>query len=144
MPDYILGMNAALYYGAADGDLGTLVEATNVMDVTLNLESGEADVTTRGNSGWRALVATLRQASIEFEMKWLPADAAFAAIRDAYLNSTVIELAALDQVRETSGAEGIKGNFSIVNFTRSEPLEEGIKVSVTARLSKFNEWVEVA
>jgi hypothetical protein len=43
--------------------------------VTLNLEAGEAEVTTRANSGWRATVATLKEASVEFEMVWDTGDA---------------------------------------------------------------------
>jgi hypothetical protein len=40
---------------------------------------GEADVTTRGNAGWRATVATLKDGSIEFEMVWDTGDADFGA-----------------------------------------------------------------
>ena len=42
------------------------------------------------------------------------------------------------------GAQGPLGDFSITNFSRNEPLEEGVTVSVTAKLAKFEEWVEVA
>lgn len=45
--------------------------------MTLSLETGEADVTTRANSGWRATVGTLKEASVEFEMVWDTADAGF-------------------------------------------------------------------
>lgn len=40
-----LGLDAKLFRGAA-GTQGT-IEVTNVKDVSLSLESGEADVTTR-------------------------------------------------------------------------------------------------
>ena len=70
-----LGMNAKMYYltgtratwGAADADgihggaaPSGLTELGNVRDVTLNLEQGEADVTTRSNDGWRATEPTLK------------------------------------------------------------------------------------
>lgn len=42
MPHFVLGMNAKLYHGAAGGSAAT--ELTNVRNVTLNLEAGEADV----------------------------------------------------------------------------------------------------
>lgn len=143
MPTFLRGMDAKLYYGVAAGALTALDEATNVKDVTLNLDAGEADVTTRGNSGWRATIATLKDCSVDFEMLWLPADPAFAAIRDAYLTNGLIELAVLTGGKTVSGSEGIKGSFSISSFSRSEPLEEGVSVSVTAKLSVFDEWVEV-
>ena len=49
--------------------------------MTLSLEAGEADVTTRGNDGWRAIVATLKEASVEFEMVWDTGDAGFDEAR---------------------------------------------------------------
>ena len=65
---FLLGMNAKTYQGPAGADLASLTEMDNVRDVTLNLEAGEADVTTRGNQGWRATAPTLRECTAEFEM----------------------------------------------------------------------------
>ena len=136
MPSFILGMNAKLYHGAAGGPAST--EMTNVRDVTLNLEAGEADVTTRANSGWRATAPTLRECSVEFEMVWDPADAGFTAIKNAYLTNGLIALKVLDQ----ANGQGPDGDFSITSFSRSEQLEEAITVSVTAKLAVFRNWVE--
>jgi len=143
MATFILGKDAKIYQGAAGGDLSTLTEMANVRDVTLNLEAGEADITTRANSGWRATVPTLRECTCEFEMVWKPGDAGFEAIRDAFLAGGQLELAVLDGDKATVGTQGIKGTFSITGFSRSEPLEEAITVSVTAKLAVFGEWVEV-
>ena len=57
-----LGMEAKIYYkvGGQSGG-GSWHELTNVRDVTLSLETGEADVTTRANLGWRATVGTLKR-----------------------------------------------------------------------------------
>jgi hypothetical protein len=135
MPNFVLGMNAKLYHGAAGGPANT--EMTNVRNVTLNLEAGEADVTTRGNLGWRATAPTLRECSVEFEMVWDPADAGFTAIKNAYLTNGLIALKVLDQ----AGGQGPDGDFSITSFSRSEELEEAITVSVTAKLAVFRTWV---
>jgi TP901-1 family phage major tail protein len=143
MATFILGMNAKIYQGAAGAELAALAEMSNVRDVTLNLEAGEADVTTRANSGWRATAPTLRECTTEFEMVWKPGDAGFDAIKAAFLAGTTVELAVLDQARETAGAQGPKGSFSITSFSRNEALEEAITVSVTAKLAAFDEWVEV-
>ncbi len=75
MATFILGKDAKLYHGTAGSTATT--EMSNVRDVTLNLEAGEADVTTRANSGWRATAPTLRECTCEFEMVWDPADAGF-------------------------------------------------------------------
>jgi hypothetical protein len=79
-----LGLEAKLYRNTGTSGSPTWTEMTNVKDLTLNLEASEADVTTRGNAGWRATLAALKDASIEFEMVWDTADAAFTAIKDAF------------------------------------------------------------
>jgi TP901-1 family phage major tail protein len=143
MATFILGMNAKIYQGAAGAALGALAEMGNVRDVTLTLEAGEADITTRANSGWRATAPTLRECTAEFEMVWKPGDAGFDAVKNAFLTSGTLELAILDQAKATSGAQGPKGSFSITSFSRNEALEEAITVSVTAKLAQFDQWVVV-
>jgi len=134
MPDFILGMNAKIYYGTAGSTANT--ELSNVRDVTVTLEAGEADVTTRANDGWRATAPTLKECTVEFEMVWKTTDAGFTAIKSAFLNNTTIALLVLSE----SGGEGMDGDFSITNFSRNEALEEAITVSVTAKLATFREW----
>jgi hypothetical protein len=128
-----LGMEAKLYYKSGGvGGAGSWNELTNVRDVTLNLETGEADASTRGNNGWRATVSTLKEGSIEFEMVWDTADAGFTAIRTAYFNNAGIGFRVLDGASPGDG-QGLEADFMITNFSRSEPLEEVITVSVTAK-----------
>ena len=67
-----LGLHAKLYRNTGSGGTPAWNEITNVRDVTLNLETGEADVSTRGNGGWRANIGTLKGATLEFEMMWGP------------------------------------------------------------------------
>ena len=144
MATYVLGMNAGLYQGTAgETDPSLMSEVDNVRDVTLNLEAGEADITTRGNSGWRATAPTLRECTVEFQMVWRPGDAVFDAIKNAFLTAGTVALAVLDQKREVSGAQGPLGDFSITNFSRNEALEEAIVADVTAKLAVFVEWHEV-
>ena len=127
-----LGMEAALKYKVGgQGGAGAWTALGNTRDVTLNLEAGEADVTTRANSGWRATVATLKEASVEWEMVWDTADAGFTAIKNAFFDNDPIGLQILD---ETDG-QGLQADFSITNFSRSEALEEAITVSVTAKVT---------
>lgn len=128
-----LGMEAKVYRNTGTYGVPVWVEITNVRDVTLNLESGEADVTTRANSGWRATAATLKDASVEFQMVWDTADAGFTAIKDAFFNGTNIDLAVMDGDITQTGTQGLRAEFSVTAFSRSEPLEEAITVSVTAK-----------
>jgi len=145
MATYVLGMNAGLYQGEAGSTTpSSMSEVDNVRDVTLSMEAGEADITTRGNSGWRATAPTLRECTVEFQMVWKPGDAVFDAIKTAFLTSGTVALAVLDQKVGISGAQGPLGDFSITNFSRNEALEEAIVADVTAKLAVFVEWHEVA
>ena len=125
-------MNAAIYLG------GTVLG--NVKDVTLSLETGEADITTRANQGWRATAATLRECTAEWQMVWKEADAGLAAIRTAWLNNETVEMEILTAPKEEAGSEGPVGKFVITNFSRNEALEEAITYDVSAKLAEFEEW----
>lgn len=141
-----LSFEAGLYWNPDTYEAPAWQEVLCVKDVTLNLETGEADVTTRGNAGWRAILATLKDASLEFELVWDPTSAAFIAIRTAFFTNGAVELAALDADITTSGAQGLRAAMAITNFSRSEPLEEAITVSVTAKPTYSAhppEWMEV-
>ena len=127
-----LGMDAVLNFKSGGvGGVGVWTELANVKDVTLSLETGEADITTRANAGWRATVGTLKEASVEFEMVWDTADAGFTAIKDAFFNNAVIGL----QVLDGPAGSGLEADFSITNFSRSEQLEEALTVSITAKVT---------
>lgn len=144
MTEFLLGQYAGIYFGAADADLAAMTELTNVKDVTLNHETESTDITTRANSGWKASAATTKSCTAEFEMQYKPGDAGFDAIQSAWLNSTPIELAILTEKKDQATAQGPKGNFVITNFSRKEALNEAIGVSVSAELSKMNEYIGVA
>lgn len=142
----ILGVNCKLYRNTGTWASPTWDEVTNVKDLTLNLEKGEADVTVRGGNGWRQTIGTLKDGSIEFQMVWDPSDTDFTAIQTAYFNDTSIELLALDgSVTPAAGVtvQGLHADFSVTNFTRNESLEEAVLVDVSLKptySSNTPEW----
>lgn len=135
---------ATLLDGTNTPAAATWIEQTNVRDVTQNLETGEADITTRANNGWRATAATLKDGSIDFEMVWDPADAGFTAMQTAWATSAEIAMCFLDGASGTAGSQGLASNFTVTNFTRSEPLEEAVTVSVTLKPSSYTAWYTAA
>ena len=123
---YKLGLEAKLFHGAAGATAST--EMKNVKDLTLDLSSGEADITTRATNGWRATAATLKEASLEWQMLWDPADTGFTAIKTAYFGNAPLALF----VSDGDGC-GLDADFAITGFSREEPLEEAQTVKVTAK-----------
>ena len=141
--DFLLGKDAKIYQGPADSALTGMAEMGNVRNAKVTMSAGEADVSTRANAGWKATAPTQRECTLEFEMVWKPGDAGFEAIKTAFLTSGTVAMAALTGDKAVTGAEGPRGNWSIIDFSRDEGLEAAILVSVTAKIAKFEEWVKV-
>jgi len=147
MANFRLGMNAKAYFENAATGLQQLDELGEVRDVNLNLEAGEADITTRANGGWRGTAATLRECSAEFEMVYKHDDVGYQKLRTAYLTGGEVEMAFLtgprsaDGIAAEVGSEGPMGVWCVTNFSRSEPLEEGVVISATCKLATFSEWI---
>ena len=123
-----LGLDAKLFRGTA-GTQGT-IEVTNVKDVSLSLESGEADVTTRKAKGWKLSVATLKEASLEITILYDTEDEDFLAFKTAYFTNTPLSLFVTDG---DTTAHGLDADFSVTGFTVDQPLEEAVTVKVTAK-----------
>ena len=128
---YKLGLEAKLFHGAAGSTASSAMD--NVKDVTLSLETGEADITTRAAEGWRTTAATLKEASVEFEMIWDTEDNGFKAIKNAYFASMPIALFVSD-----GAGSGLDADFVVTSFSRSEPLEEALTVSITCKPTLVN------
>lgn len=148
-----LGLDAKLYIDDESGYTSPswkLID--NCRDLTLTLEKNEADVTTRGNNGWRAMVSVLKDASVEFKMIWDTEDSNFILIKDAYLATSApdntINIAVMDGDITTTGSEGLRALMIVSSFTRNEPLEEALTVDVKLRPTYFPadpaEWLVVA
>ena len=134
----VLGIDAKLFRGEAGATAKTLVE--KIKDVTLTLESGEADVTTRATKGWRASAATLKDASLEFELQYDTEDEDYQAFAAAYFGNTPIALFVSD-----GNGVGLDADFSVLSFTINQPLEEAMSVSVSAKptaTARAPEWNE--
>ncbi len=111
-----LGMQAKLYRNTGDYATPVWVELTNAKDVTLNLEKGEADVTTRGNNGWKATAATLKDMSVEFQMVYDTEDSSYSALEQAFFQDEIVEVAVADGVIATEGTKYIRAVDGSIQF----------------------------
>ncbi len=114
------------------GSPATWHEVGNLRNVTLSLEKGEADITTRAANGWKLTVGTLKEGSVETEMVWDGDDLNFVAIKDAYFNDTSVEMAFLDGPN-AAPSQGLHARFSVTNLSRDENLEEAVLAKVTLK-----------
>jgi len=128
-----LGLEGKLYYDESGVGGSTWKEIANVKDVTLTLNKAEADVSTRAGGGWRLTATTLKEAEITFEMPYDRANAAFLALRDAWLAGTTIGIAVMDGDIATSGNQGLQVDCEVINFGRTEELEDSMRVPITLK-----------
>ncbi len=120
-----VGLEAKLFYGSAGATAST--EATNVKDVSLSLEAGSADITTRAAQGWRVKKATLKEGSLEFEMNYDTEDPLCSTVISNFLAGTPMAYFISD-----GAGTGLDADFTLTNCSIEQPLEEAITVSVTA------------
>lgn len=129
----ILGADCKLYRNTGTVNSPTWDEVTIVRDLTLNLEKGEADATTRGAGGWEQILAGLKKASVDFEIVWDKASADFTAFKDAFFNGTTVECAVLDGVANTNGTSGLRSDMAVIAFNRNEQLQQAVNAGIKMR-----------
>jgi hypothetical protein len=122
----ITGLNCKLFRGEAGATATELVE--NVKDITLNLEQGEAESTTRKSNGWKTYIPTIKEASVEFQINYDTEDEDFGAFSSAFLTNAPIALFITD-----GGGMGLDADFHITSFSLEQPLEDVVTVSITAK-----------
>lgn len=123
-----LGLKCKLYRNTGPRNVPVWVELRTARDVTLNLEKGEADLSSRGTGGWEAVVFTLKKAGLDLELVYDPEDAGHAALLDSFLNDTLIDTLVLDGPVTTPGSQGLRADMGVGKFSRKEPLVQGVTV----------------
>lgn len=136
-PTLVIGFQAKMYRNTGSYGTPTWTEMPSVHNNTLNMEANEADVTTRGNGGFKATAQGLIDATIEFDMVWsktaaaLPAD--ITAVKSAFLNRTSLDLYILDGAVATVGSEGLRATCAVLKFSREETIDDTVRVTVTIK-----------
>lgn len=136
-----LGLAAKLfrYTGTAraawptSGASALLHEVTNVKDLGIASEKGEADTTTRAALGWETMLGTLKKATIDFDMVWDDTDTDIIAFASAHFNNTQLGMAALSGGTATTSVQGLWADFEVLKFEVKQELREAQKVSISLK-----------
>lgn len=162
-----LGLDAKIYY-LSNGTAGTvgsrsswgtatlgisggaapanLTEITSARNVTPTINKGQADVSTRGNNGWKATLGTLKDASLELEAIYDMTDLGQLLLVQSFFTNANVPIAALDGSKSTVGVYGLWADWQVVDLNKGEPLEEGQTATYTLKpglSSVAPEWVKV-
>lgn len=126
-----LSENAKLYINSGTYASPTWDEVTLVKDVQLNMEKGEADVTTRASGGYTETADGLISATIDFGILYDTTDTEFNSLRSAFTGKTSVEVLVLDGDQSTTGNQGLRATCMVKTFNRSETLGEALMVDVS-------------
>ena len=144
-PEFFLGINAKIYYHQTPSTALASLTATldRVQDVSLKITTGDADISSRANSGWKGIAPTLKEAEVSFGLVagGATAKAGYEALRAEWLANTEFTMAILTGALAADGVEGLVGNWMITEFSRDESLTEAINDfsrQVTVRRTEEN------
>ncbi len=127
-----IGLECKLYYNSGTYSVPVWNEVVNAKDVTVPLTKGEAETSRRGTT-WKTRKGTLKDASIDFQLVQEDNDAAFTALLDSYINSTPIELLALNGPIDEVGSQGLRAVCEVFNFQDGQALESAVQYDVSCK-----------
>jgi len=128
-----IGLDCKLFQNTGSYGAPTWTEVDLVHDLNVTIEYTEGEATTRGNGGWAAFMACLKQATVEFDMPWDTEDARWDSLRDAAMKRTALEFFVADGPAATVGTQGIRASFQLFRFNRDEPIEGAAVAQVSMR-----------
>lgn len=120
----LLGLDAKVYRNTGTYGSPTWVEWDWIKETTLSATKSEADATTRANGGWKAIIGTLKDASLEIVAPHDTADAQYLACFQAYFSGASFDLVVADGPIATVGTRGLRASFEVMGFDRSDPIED--------------------
>ena len=131
--EFVLGLNAKLYRRVG-GTFAAPVwgEVKSVRAVDTTFEAGSWDGSTRG-SKFRKWARTLLDVGFDLELLHKPGDTDQAALRTAFLDGSMVDIAVMDGDIEVAGSEGFRAEMQVFSFSRGEPLEEGLLIKCSVK-----------
>lgn len=124
-----VGSDGYTHEGAAPSGL---TEVKDIRDLSFPISTGEADVSTRG-SDWEQTLATMKKASIDFEMVYDTSDAGLIKIQSCFFTKANLPVAVLDGDKATVGTRGFWLDAMVTKFEVQQPLEGGQMVQISLK-----------
>ncbi len=125
----VVGLKFKLYRNTGTYGSPVWTLCPTVRDVNLNITKGDGDGSARVST-WKGHLPALKDASLEIEILRTRVLADHDAFRDAFVNDTIMDIAVADQTIATSGTEYWRADMFVMEFSRKEPLENGVTVSI--------------
>lgn len=128
-----LGYEGKLYANEGTYAVPDWTELTCVRDVALDTERSEHDATTRATGGFEAASAGLVKAPLNVEVLYLPEDAEYLLLWEAYRDRTKLDMLCLDRAYDAEDATGLRATFTVLKFSQPQPLDGLMICSLTLK-----------
>lgn len=106
-------------------DTGVSPVEIKATDASLDTSAGEIDVTDFTTNGWNANLSGMKSYSLNFTMIFDNSDSLKNKVRDAYLNSTVMDFEVLPD-----GTNGFTGSGFVTQYNISTPVDGAASIDV--------------
>ena len=135
----IVGLDCDLAYNTGTHAAPVLVSISKAIDVELSMGANTATFASR-ESSWEAGRVALKTLSATFGYEYeASTDTTFDALFTAYDNKTIQEYYFMDGSVLLTGSEGIRAYCMITEFSWNQPLQDGVVVSASLQLARFEE-----
>jgi len=128
-----VGLDCKFYRNTGTYGTPTWLEIPIVQEATLGLDKAKADASVR-TARYKQNLPTLKSAPIELKILADVADTNYDALRDAFMNDTVLDVAMANGAIATNGTEYFRADYVCFGFKRAEPLLEAATVDVALDL----------
>jgi hypothetical protein len=159
MPQVPIGKDCVLAYDVIGGWASPeWTDITNAVDVSMpGITKTSIDLPSRGTGGWNLKGAGLKSLDLSFGYIYeVGTDAILAALRDSFLNDTVLSFAVLDGASAGVNGRTVQGfRFAgiVMEFPITEELEDGRRLEIKVEAARYKhtdgtlrlpEWYSIA
>lgn len=113
-------------------------DAITIRDADLTMANATVDVTARDSGKFRERLSNIKEWSISGTMLYKKTDAAMIALRAAFLAGTKISKALFIFL----DLEGFRGDVHVTAFDHSQPLEDGVTITLTLEGTGILEFLD--
>lgn len=128
----VLGLE--LYTAFNTGTMAVPVwdEIGPIKDESLEISKTVVETTTRLANGWKTERGALKKGTIDIQLLYLPLDADFIVIKDAFFNDTKLILGLFDGDVSVEGTyEGLHSAMNVVKFSKPRKLDDVVVVDTS-------------
>jgi hypothetical protein len=131
---YTIGLNGIFYLNSGSYGSPTWGIVNNIVDLDTEMQMAEEDATNRAQSGFKTIMPTLDEWSVEGGMLYNPSDTNWQTFLTARTARSSIDFTLRDQIITNTGSQGPRMPVGyITKFGRKEPINGVMTTPLTIK-----------